>query len=92
MRSRNLSIPQEVGLNRRKMLIRKENLCEWIEQNKNTMNSTYIDSVLDACEAFGIQEEMMKDFLNIQIISRLEAEAKERNFIKKTSHSIGKFL
>lgn len=74
------------------MIIKKEQFCEWIELNRLKTSGTYLDSILDACEKFNISEVLCKDLLNPQIISRLEAEAKSLNFIKKTTFSIAEFI
>ena len=73
------------------MIVKKEQFCEWIEQHRENTQGTYMDSILDACESFNISESLCKDLLNVQIISRLEAEAKSLNFIKRTSFSISEF-
>jgi len=74
------------------VIIKKEHFCEWVELNKERMHCSYIDSVLDACETFKISESLCKELLNIQIISKIEAEARNLNFIKRTSFSINGFL
>lgn len=74
------------------MIIKKEQFCEWIEQNKRKTAGSYIDAVLNACETFNISETLCKDLLNVQIISQLEAEAKSLNFIKRTSFTISEFI
>lgn len=74
------------------MIIRKEEFCKWIEVHRSTSKQSYIDSVLDACEYFKVQEELVKDLLNNQIILKLEAEAKDLNFIRKTETSLKDFI
>jgi hypothetical protein len=74
------------------MIIKRDAFCDFIELLHKKTGQTYIDSVLDACEQFSVNEDMVKDLLNIQIISKLEAEAKGLNFIKNTSHSIREFI
>jgi Phage late-transcription coactivator len=74
------------------VIIKKEHFSEWVERHKEQSNCSYIDAVLDACETFKISESLCKELLNIQIISKIEAEARNLNFIKRTSFSISSFL
>ena len=70
------------------MLIRKESFCLWIETFRRENKESYINSVLEACTKFHVEEGLVKDLLNVQIINKLEAEAMKLNILKKTAKPI----
>ena len=74
------------------MLINQESFSGWIETNRAKTQESYIDTVLEGCEIFGIDIELSQGLLNQQIIGKIKAEAIEMNIFKSESESLGDFL
>lgn len=74
------------------MIVRKEEFCAWVEQHKIKTKQNYIDSVLDACDRFKIQEEFVPSLLNDKIIQNIQAEAKELNYLPNNEYNMKEFL
>lgn len=64
------------------MIIKQNEFCEFIEKQRIFTKTTYLDSILEACDRFSLDIEQVKPLLNEQILFRLEAEARKSNNLK----------
>ena len=70
----------------------KRNFVHGVERHKIKTNQNYIDSVLDACDRFKIQEEFVPSLLNDKIIQNIQAEAKELNYLPNNEYNMKRIL
>ena len=76
-------------------IMTQKNFSTWVEIYKSQHPEiSYLTAVMNACDHFVIEYEMVKPLITTQLFQRLEAEAIESNVlkVKKTSHNLNEFF
>ena len=70
------------------MIINKKEFCSFIEDKFAVEGSSIIYCVLDACEEFSIDPELVQPLINRQIKEKLEIEFVSMNYLEKRNVSV----
>tara|TARA_E500000318_G_scaffold73356_1_gene67989 strand:- start:703 stop:930 length:228 start_codon:yes stop_codon:yes gene_type:complete len=63
-------------------LLTRENFCSLVEKSVQTHQHSYMDAVLLICEDNMIDPSQVSSLLNMSIKDKIEAEARDLNFLE----------
>lgn len=63
----------------------QETFCKKIQNYVEKWNSSYLNAIVVLCEESGIDTEHIAKFLSKPIIEKIKEEAKDLNYLPKTS-------
>jgi hypothetical protein len=66
-------------------ILNKEYFCLLVENSVKKKSQPYMDAVLDICEEHSIEPERVSTLLNMSIKDKIEAEARDLNYLEKVT-------
>lgn len=66
-------------------IMTKDNFCFFVEESVRLKKHPYMDAVLEVCDENSIEPEQVSSLLNMSIKDKLEAEARDLNFLEKVN-------
>jgi len=67
------------------MIITKKDFCNHVETNFATNTMTMIDTMLDACEEFNLDPDMVESLVNRSLKEKMKIEFINLNYLKQES-------
>lgn len=74
------------------MILRKDEFSAWVEHRRADTHESFMDTVLEGCEKFNIEIELIAPLLSEQLIGKIKAEAIELKYFKANSKSLKAFM
>ncbi|WP_339612009.1 late promoter transcription accessory protein [uncultured Planktosalinus sp.] len=66
-------------------ILTKENFCVLVEESVRKKAHPYMDAVLEICDKHTIDPEQVSSLLNMSIKDKIEAEARDLNYLEKVN-------
>jgi hypothetical protein len=66
-------------------VLTKENFCTLVETSVKHKAHPYMDAVLEICDEYSIDPEQVSSLLNMSIRDKIEAEARDLNYLEKVN-------
>jgi hypothetical protein len=70
------------------MIIQKKDFCLYVEDSYLNNNLSLIDTVLEACDYFNIEYDLVKVFINRQLKEKLRIEFEKLNYLKSDNINV----
>ena len=70
------------------MIVSQKEFCMYVEDHFVTGNLSMIDTVLQACEEFKVDPELVEPLINRSLKEKMEIEFIDLNYIKPSSSRI----
>lgn len=65
------------------LILNKNKFTKMIEETVHTKHISYLDAIVWLCEKHNIEIEDVKKYISPVVVNKLEAEARDLNFIQK---------